>query len=341
MKIQYDFNDPLGTRRLKWMKDGLDSIETIRIANQIIEEYSDDGYTLTLRQLYYQFVGRGLLEENTQRAYKNMGVLITRARNNGDLSWDGIEDGGRGVNGIQCVEEDDHEVVSGLERLLSLDFWRRQENYVEVWVEKEALINVIRRACGSLLCPYMPTKGYLSASEAWRAGRRFRDARRQGKNVVMIHLGDHDPEGIDMTRDNTERLEKYSEGSVDVRRISLNMDQVELYDPPPNFAKESSSRYETYVNQFGIEECWELDALEPKVIVELIKQEVEGLIDRDTWKAVRDEQAEKRHHLAKVADNWDQIKDLIDEIDPRDPDDDDDGGWVEDDDGDDEDDGDW
>lgn len=327
-KIRYEYEE-FSTRGLKWINGKPDSMEAIEMANTIIDEYDMQGYTLTLRQLYYQFVGRGLLIENTQRAYKNLGNLITKGRNNGLISWNAIEDGGRSVNGISNHEENDHEVVSGLEYMLSLDFWQRQDTYVEVWVEKEALKNVVSRACRPLKCAFMPTKGYLSASEAWRAGQRFQAARDAGKEVIMFHLGDHDPEGIDMTRDNQARLELYSQGSVQVERLGLNMDQVREYNPPPNYAKPDSSRYQGYVDEYG-EECWELDALEPKVIVDLITEAVEPCIDRDVWNQTLDEQYEKRHHLAKLSEHWDSIKDHIDEIDPRDPDD-----WNEDDDHDD------
>lgn len=320
MLIQYE-NTNFSTRGLKWLNGKPDSREAIDMANAIIDEYDSDDYTLTLRQLYYQFVGRGLLVENTQKAYKNLGNLMTKARNAGLVSWYGIEDGGRGVKNLWRHDEDDFTVVNGLEHQLSLDYWLRQENYVEVWVEKEALANVVDRACDPLKVPFMPTKGYLSASEAWRAGRRFKRARDRGKNVIMLHLGDHDPEGIDMTRDNRERLETYSEGSVEVHRLGLTLEQVREYNPPPNFAKETSSRYEQYIDRFGIEECWELDALEPGVIVDLIKNAVEPYIDRDVWDSTRTEELDKRYHLEQVGDRWDEIKDWINREYPRDPED--------------------
>ena len=310
--IRYD-NDSFSERGLLWMKHRQPPREIIQIANDILDDFSDDGYTLTLRQLYYQFVGQGYLAENTQQAYKNLGTLITKARNNGLLSWSAIEDRGRSINGIYRHEENDYEAVNGLEYLLSLDYWKRQENYVEVWVEKDALINVVAKACGPLNCPHIATKGYLSASEAWRAGQRFKRAREAGKECFMIHLGDHDPEGLDMTRDNEHRLIKYSDGHVDVERIGLNMDQVRKYNPPPNYAKASSSRYDGYVAEYGAE-CWELDALDPGVIVDLITEAVEPHIDRSVWDETSDEEDRKRFHLEKLSDHWSEVKDLIDKL---------------------------
>ena len=36
-----------------------DSLTIIAQANEIVDEYAAQGFTLTLRQLYYQFVARG------------------------------------------------------------------------------------------------------------------------------------------------------------------------------------------------------------------------------------------------------------------------------------------
>jgi hypothetical protein len=212
-----------------------DRMTMIETANDIIEEYANDGYILTLRQLYYQFVARGLIE-NTERSYKNLGGIVADGRMAGYIDWDGIEDRGRGVK-PWLIEESEQEVLKDIERGFALDRWARQNTYVEVWVEKEALASVIERPCGRFAVPYMSCKGYLSVSEAWRAGQRFEEMLDQGRHCVLIHLGDHDPSGIDMTRDNDDRLALFARERIDVRRIALNMDQVQRYNPPENPAK--------------------------------------------------------------------------------------------------------
>lgn len=72
------------------------SLVTIRQANEILREYKAQSFTLTLRQLYYQFVARGL-RENTERSYKNLGDLMRKARDAGMVSWTAIEDRGRSL----------------------------------------------------------------------------------------------------------------------------------------------------------------------------------------------------------------------------------------------------
>jgi len=290
------------------------SVQLVYTANDIIDEYEAAGYTLTLRQLYYQFVARDFIE-NTERSYKNLGSIITKARMAGLISWEAIEDRGRKHNKY-WFEEDPSEPVRDLPRWIRYDQWDRQDTYVEVWVEKEALGNVIERACNPLLVPHTACKGYLSASEAWRAGQRFEAKLAEGKECRIIHLGDHDPSGIDMTRDNQDRIDIFTGftnpcvDGVEVTRIALNMDQVERYRPPVNPTKLKDSRAKEYIKRYG-KSSWELDALEPAILEKLIKDEVEQYIDFNMWDGVEDLESETRDTLREVYNRWGDVKELL------------------------------
>jgi hypothetical protein len=124
---------------------------------------------------------------------------------------------------------------------------------------------------------------------------------------IVLHLGDHDPNGLDMTRDNRDRLAMFARSDVEVRRLALNMDQIERYAPPPNFAKETDSRYAAYVRRFNTTECWELDALSPTVTGELIRIELEALIDHDAWNLALAKEGQSRRVLATAAKNWAKV----------------------------------
>lgn len=278
-------------------------------ANLIINEAAADGWSsMTLRQLYYQFVARGFIP-NAVQEYKRLGRIITDARYCGVVSWTAIEDAGR--NSYHFPEKPTAErVLDGIERSLTIDPWADQDFYVEVWVEKQALEATIARPCSLLNTPYMACKGYLSASEAWRAGLRFQRALDRGKTPVLLHLGDHDPSGIDMTRDNGTRLREFLDMGVDVRRIALNMDQVEQYKPPPNPAKEDDSRFKGYKEQFG-DESWELDALKQNTIGDIIRTELETFIDQELWDQAMTEQARLREPLALLRTKWEEVSDLV------------------------------
>lgn len=275
----------------------------IDLANAVIAEYQDQGFVLTLRQLYYQLVARGYIP-NRQTEYKRLGALLNDARLAGLVDWTAIEDRTRNLRGLPHWENP-QSILRAAARGYHLDRWADQPNYIEVWIEKDALVGVIEGVCTQYDVPYFSCRGYTSASEMWLAAQRLRVKGWDGKGTTILHLGDHDPSGIDMTRDIAERLALFG-APVDVVRIALTMDQVAQYDPPPNPAKFTDARYGGYVEQFG-EECWELDALEPTVLAALIAEHVEARLDRDLWEAVEAREAADKERLTYVADDWEDI----------------------------------
>ena len=281
-----------------------ESLATINTANRIISDYQSQGFTLTLRQLYYQFVSKDLIP-NSDREYKKLGNVLTDARLAGLVDWDAIEDRGRGKKGW-LIEEDIDQILFELPYAYGADFWADQDRYIEVWVEKDALSSVIEKAVRSHRVPYMACKGYLSASEAYRAGKRMEEARGRGKEPLVIHLGDHDPSGLDMTRDNGSRLRLLSYGDVEVQRIALNRDQIDQYAPPPNPTKITDSRAADYIAEHG-RTSWELDALEPSVIVEMVKAAIEPHIDPEPWAEAKEREQTNQDRLRQLRTRWDDI----------------------------------
>jgi hypothetical protein len=284
-------------------------MEIIKRAKIFMDEYVADGYKMSLRQLYYQFVANVEDFANTEASYKRLGGIVTDARLAGLLDFSVIED--RGRNCQEWGSQDDPKaVLDDLEWRYSEDFWANQDAYVEVWVEKDALSSVIERPCSRLNVPFMACKGYMSASAQWEAGNRFKAAADQGKHTVLIHLGDHDPSGIDMTRDNKDRLALFVGSPVEVRRVGLNMDQIEKYNPPPNPTKVTDSRAKEYLRKFG-HTSWELDALKPSVIADLIDVEVRKFIDADLWNRTGVMERQNRQEIAKISKHRKAVFDFV------------------------------
>ena len=288
------------------------SVEIIAAANEIIREYSRQGFSLTLRQLYYQFVARAMIE-NTQRAYKRLGAIISNARLAGLVDWSAIEDRTRELE-RQNHWDSPADIIESAANGYALDKWEDQDCRIEVWIEKEALTGVIEPICEELDINYFACRGYVSQSEQYAAGKRHARYIDGGQDVLILHLGDHDPSGMDMTRDNQTRLDLFSwHAGVDVRRIALNMDQVEQYSPPPNPAKMTDSRSGEYCSQYG-DDSWELDALEPKVIKELIRDEVYKRRDVDLLHEVEEREEKDMELLALVRENWTQVAEFVESL---------------------------
>lgn len=280
----------------------------IEQANAIIREYQAAGFTLTLRQLYYQHVARGLLA-NRQQEYKRLGDLVSDGRMAGLIDWDAIEDRTRSLRSTSWWSGPE-DIVKTAAASFDLDMWANQEHRPEVWIEKDALIGVIEGVCNKYRVPYFSCRGYTSQSELWRAGRRLARHVAKGQTPVIFHFGDHDPSGMDMTRDVTDRLEIFSEGTVRVDRLALNMDQVEKYQPPPNPAKITDSRAAKYIEIHG-DESWELDALDPKTLAALIEKAIKSVRDWEKWKMLRDKREDAKATLTSVSDNWGEVEGFV------------------------------
>ncbi len=282
------------------------TLAMIALANTIIGEYQALGFILTLRQLFYQFVARALID-NTLKSYQLMGRTIVSARRAGVVDWDALEDRTRNVRTLPSWSDPGDRIRMASE-IYYEDVWANQRFRPEVWIEKDALIGVIEGVCEEFRVPYFSCRGNVSDSEMYAAGKRFAAIIDQGQVPLVLHGGDHDSNGLDMTRDIRERLRMFARQDIEVRRFALNFDQTAGL--PVNFAKESDSRFPAYERQFGTD-CWELDALDPTVIAGLTRTELEGLIDADAWNLALVKEADNRAVLEDVAGRWSAVEEFL------------------------------
>lgn len=277
-----------------------DALDVIGRANDILSEYAEQGLGMTLRTLYYQFVARGLLP-NTDASYKRLGSIVSDGRLAGLVSWTALSDPLRQLRGINTYRST-RDAVDAAAKGYRRDLWEDQPWRPEIWVEKDALAGVIEGICNQLRVDFFACRGYVSQSSQWEAGQRLASYVSKGQRPIVFHLGDHDPSGIDMTRDNRDRLSMFAGVPVQVVRLALNMPQIEEYDPPPNPAKVTDSRFESYREEHG-EDSWELDALPPTAIRDLIQNAVEKVRDEEKWSASLAREAEERDALSQMVED--------------------------------------
>lgn len=318
MKTQYDYRSftPAG-------------LAVVRQADAICSQYALQGLRLSLRQLYYRFIatdafpdtryftdgkrdpgntsGRGT--KNCQQNYKWLGDLVADGRVAGEIDWNHIEDRGRESSAGDAGWENPEQAMNAIARQYGITHWDGQPEHVEVWVEKDALGPVMARAAVPLDVSYTACKGSPSHSLVHDAALRFRRFERGDVRTRILYLGDHDPTGLDIPRDIQERLRLFG-SSCTVERIALTMDQVEQYDPPPNYAKESDARFQRYVDEWGTD-CWELDALEPQVLIDLVDEKIREHLDEDLRQERLDQEERERAVLDAIAGNWDEVREHL------------------------------
>ena len=255
----------------------LSKINTDRLLtiNSIIDEYASDGYKLTLRQLYYQLVSRDKIP-NAQKEYAKLSTLLVKGRMAGVVDWAAIEDRLR-VPYLPYWVTDVPGAIKDTIDQYRLDRQEDQDRYIELWVEKDALSGVLRRVTQQYHIRLMVNRGYSSCSAMYAAYNRLLIPELDDKETTILYLGDHDPSGLDMVRDITDRLNEFGVYPT-VEHIALTMDQIEEHRPPPNPTKITDPRAKEYLSNFG-NTSWEVDALTPQTLTRLIESRLHDLID--------------------------------------------------------------
>ncbi len=283
------------------------TLAIIDAANAIIDEYTAQGYVLTLRQLYYQFVSRDIIA-NKQSEYDRLGSIINDGRLAGLIDWEALEDRTRNLEALSHWDGP-ADIIETVSKSHQIDRWDDQNSHVEVWIEKEALAGVFERICQQYDVAFFSCRGYVSQSEMWAAAERLIRYEEGGKETLIFHFGDHDPSGIDMTRDIRERMALFG-SAVHVERVALNMDQVRQYRPPPNPAKLTDSRCRDYILNYG-RHSWELDALRPEILHDLVERSIHSVLDIDKYNAKVQQLQRERDLLTKVSLRWNHVAEFV------------------------------
>lgn len=280
--------------------------ERLGTINKIIEEYNNQGYKLTLRQLYYQLVSRDIIP-NQKSEYAKLSSLLVQGRMAGIVDWDAIEDRLRVPYLIYNVRGITHAIEDTIDQY-RLDRMKDQDIYIELWVEKDALSGVLKRITNHYHIRLMVNRGYSSCTAMHDAYERINEEIDDGKSAVILYLGDHDPSGLDMIRDIRKRLNTFgiSDDDLEVKQIGLTMEQIEKFNPPPNPAKITDPRAKDYIAVHG-NTSWEVDALNPDTLHKLVKDNVEDLIDVDAFDDVVNQEESDKKILQRLSRDYESL----------------------------------
>ena len=277
------------------------SLEKIAIINSIVKEYTEDGYKLTLRQLYYQLVKENIIP-NDQKEYAKLSTLLKKGRMMGLVDFDVIEDRIRTPD-IPFSANSPKNAIELVAEQYRVNRQEGQPKYIEVWCEKDALSNILSRVTKEYHLNLMVNRGYSSCSAMYDAHNRFdyNENYRHPEGSVLIYLGDFDPSGLDMVRDIDERLIEFNT-FVEVEHIALTYDQVEKYNPPPNPAKWKDPRAKDYIDQYG-KVSWEVDTLNPKILNEILKNAIEKHLNFRQFNKMMMKEKEDKKILADIIED--------------------------------------
>ncbi len=278
----------------------------------IIEDFMNQKITLTNRQLYYQLVASELIPNATE-IYKRICEFLTDARYGGYIDWDAIEDRGR-PRQMHAEWDNVKDFVNDAIQSYRLRRWSDQEYYVELYTEKQSSESILAPIADRYHISFSYNKGYSGAAPFYDLSKRIFRKISGGKDVVLLYAGDHDPSGIDMVRDIKERITEFltkGDDGYDVSAVemffhvvplALNMEQIRQYNPPPNPAKISDPRARKYVEQFG-NVSWELDALRPEVLTDIIERGIQRFMDVYKYNSWIEKEKPDKQRLQDFADS--------------------------------------
>lgn len=218
---------------------------------------------------------------NDPKCYKDLCDLLTRARFEGQVPFEAIDDPTRPVS-----VWDVHRSVSTflrweLEHFLrdyQRDLQQSQPCHVEVVGEKNTIANIIEGPCAEFCIPMTLGRGYASTPPKKAMVDRFLGTGKE--RLVILLLTDFDPEGEDIARNFAQSL-RDDFGIFDVTgiKVALTKDQIEELSLPPNFrAKEGSSRRKGFVAKHG-ENVYELEAIPPERMQDYLRDAIEQVLD--------------------------------------------------------------
>lgn len=291
---------------------------------QITTAEMNKGFSISLRGLFYKLVSQNLIL-NYLEAYQKLSDIVDDCKYSGLLDWDAIKvDGSRGMR-IDYSVDSIPDALNDTIYQYKLNRQEGQDNYIEIWCEKETLVDILRNVTDKYHIPLCIVKGRNSSSAIYKGYQRFREEIDTGRPAKLIYIGDHDPSGLDMIRDIEKRISfmldnstldysKYSRNHnssleyksllpeyFEVMPIALTMAQIRKYNLPDNYAKEADKLYKWYVETFKTEKSWEVDALESEVLSDILEQTITGLIDLDQYRnMVEKEEAERKKLVAFI-----------------------------------------
>ena len=267
----------------------------------VVRHYQQINIRLTNRGLYYKLVKANIIP-NFIEVYKRLCTFFTDGRYAGIIDWEAIEDSGRVVERKAHWDNIASIVDSAIDQY-RLPRWSDQDYYVELYCEKQAMENTLRPVADKYHIYFGFNKGYSSAATIYELANRLNEQIQDGKNTVVLYLGDHDASGLDMIRDIRERVVEFlTKGdnpveepvAFEILPLALTMEQIKQYGPPPNPAKQKDPRAKWYIKQFG-NISWELDALDPEVLQAIAEQGILKYLDMEKYnKWIEREDKEKQ-----------------------------------------------
>jgi hypothetical protein len=253
---------------------------------------------ITVRGVFYRAVAEGLVPKDETRGYRVVQRRLVKLRVESDIPYGWITDGSRTVHGYVRYRDAD-EFASTVKVRYRQDYWRDAEEYVEVWVEKEAMTGVLKPVIlDEFGLDLYVTRGFSSITYLQEAAEEINLEERP---VYVYVLTDFDPYGRNIAdRIEEELSERCFDTDIHVERIAVSAEQIQQYSLPARPTKRSRrkgvTRYEASHGTVSVE----LDAFPPNALRAIVQERIERHMDPWRLEQMRMVEQEEREGLARL-----------------------------------------
>jgi hypothetical protein len=253
---------------------------------------------ITVRGVFYRAVAEGLVPKDETRGYRVVQRRLVKLRAEGDIPYGWITDGSRTIHGHIRYRDAD-EFARSVKVRYRQDYWRDADEYVEVWVEKEAMVGVLKPVViDEFGLDLYVTRGFSSVTYLQEAAE---DINCEDRPVYVYVLTDFDPYGRNIAERIEEELaERCFDADLYVERIAVTEEQIQRYSLPTRSTKKSRRKGATYYELTHGPVSVELDAFPPNELRRIVSERIQRHMDPWQLEKMRMVEREEREGLARL-----------------------------------------
>lgn len=285
-------------QKWNWKPKNLAKLER---AKEVVEELSEYK-PLTLRQIYYQLVGKGYIV-NKKSQYIYLSKLLKYARIDGLIDCEDMEDRSRILRNHEGFPEKDTFIKQEYDNFLKgyyRDFLQDQDNYIEVWIEKDALSSIFNPICREYGINLIVCRGFSSTS--FLLDFKERISWRKG-TIKVLYFGDFDPSGLEMIPAMETTIKDEMKLEQDIEYIQIALTEEDCTGLIQNFdsIKAGDTRAKKFIAKYG-EHGYELDAMSLETLTSKLKKAIESIIDMDLFLVQKKKWQKELKQLTELRD---------------------------------------
>ena len=252
----------------------------------------------TVRQLMYRAQAAGIFPDTSDPYYDQTGRALLKLRRAGLVPYEWISDSTRrrlkpsSWSGLS-------DYLDSVRECYRKDLWAAQRDYVEVFVEKDAMAGVIEPVTDEFDIYLNVIRGQVSETFAWNVAEQLK---RIEKPIFLYYLGDHDPAGLGIEASLRSKLERFVGKSFAWQRLAIT--EVDFANSDLlGFPVKRSGSWREYLHRFG-NRCVEVDAIAPDEIRGRVRAAIERHINVVAWQKLQKTEKLESETLGKIADGF-------------------------------------